>query len=164
MTAVPDTTARVLSVGRWVAALAVRGLFGGVTHAVVATVVSAAIQLGEGAGDVPGLLAVGALVGAVVGVMLATIVGLVTAPMAIRAVARGGWGRMRPWVIGLPAAAIIVMALFIAPPWPTEPVDPFILSDFLMSVVWLYAGPACWAAWFLYRLTGRWPRQPAGSR
>lgn len=160
MTAAAETTAGLLSAARWVAALALRGLFGGVAHAALATVVTAAVHTGEGTVDLPGLPAVVALIGAGAGVMLATIIGVVTAPVAVRAATRGSWGRMRPWVIGLPAAAIVVVALLAAPPWPTEPVDPFILSDFLVGFVWLYAGPALWAAWFLYRLTGRWPRRP----
>lgn len=158
MTLSPDTTPRKFYAGRWVAALAVRGLVGGMAHAAVAAVVSAAIHAGEGAGDLPGVLSVVGLIGAVVGVVLATIVGVVTAPAAVEAAVRGSWGRTRPWVIGLPVTAIVVAAVAIAPPWRIEPVDPFILSDFLASVVWLYVGPAGWAGVFLYRLTGRWPR------
>lgn len=157
MTTTPHTSTVVSHVGRWILALAARGVVGGVAHAVLATTLSALIQAGDGLGDLPGVMAMTAVIGAVVGGVIAVCVGLATAPAAARAASRGSWGRMRPWVIGIPAAAIVVAALAVVPPWPTEPVDPFVLSDFLVSTVWFYAGPACWAGWFLYRLTDRWP-------
>lgn len=157
MTTAPDTSSAVSHAGRWIIALAVRGVAGGVAHAVLAATVSAVIQAGDGLGDLPGVIAVTAVIGAVVGGVIAVCVGVVTVPAAARAASRGTWGRMRPWVIGLPAAAIVIVAAIVAPPWPTEPVDPFVPSDFLISAVWLYAGPACWAGWFHYRLTDRWP-------
>lgn len=79
---------------------------------------------------------------------------------------RGRWGRLRPWVVALPTAALVAVAVAIEPPWPNEPVDPFALTDFVITLVWLYAGPACWAGLFLYRLTAHWPhaRRTVGSR
>lgn len=144
--------------GRWILSLAVRGLVGGVVHAVVAALVSLLLRGGEGAADLPGVLGVVSVIGGVVGLGLAVIVGLLTAPAAVRAAVRGSWGRLRPWVIALPTAALVAVAVALEPPWPSEPVDPFVLSDFLEGLVWFYAGPACWAGVFLYRLTARWPR------
>lgn len=144
--------------GRWIWSLAVRGLIGGVVHAVVAMIVSLLLQGGEGAADLPGMLGVVSVIGGVVGLALAVIIGLLTAPAAVRAAVRGNWGRFRPWVIALPTAALIAVAVVLEPPRPSEPVDPFVLSDLLEGLVWFYAGPACWAGVFLYRLTARWPR------
>ncbi len=158
MATAPATPSAVSHVGRWVLALGLRGVAGGAAHAVVAASISGLVQAGDGLGDLPGVIAVTAVIGAVVGGVIAVCVGLVTAPAAARAASRGSWGRMRPWVIGLPAAAIVVGALAVAPPWPTEPVEPFVLSDFLVTAVWFHVGPACWAAWFLHRLAGHWPR------
>lgn len=158
MTTALDTSSAVVHAVRWVLALTVRGVAGGVAHAALAATISAVIQAGDGLGDLPGVIGVTAVIGAVVGGVLAVCVGVVTAPAAARAASRGTWGCMRPWVIGLPAAAIVIVAVLVAPPWPTEPVDPFVLSDFIVTTVWFYVGPACWAGWFLYRLTDRWPR------
>lgn len=66
-------------------------------------------------------------------------------------------GGLRPWVVARPTAALLAVAVAIEPPWPSEPVDPFELTDFVITLVWLYAGPACWAGMFLYRLTAHWP-------
>jgi len=144
------------SAGRWILSLAGWGLIGGVAHAFVASIVTALIEAGPVAADLPGVLMVLTLIGGVVGVVLATGIGLLTAPAAVRAATRGRWGHLRPWVIALPTAALVGIGVAIEPPWPIEPVDPFVLSEFLVSLVWLYAGPACWAGVFLYRLTARW--------
>lgn len=142
---------------QWVRKLTGRGLLGGAAHAVMAGLTTFLIEAGHNTSDLPAMLVFLTTTGAAIGVLLATTAGLLTAPAAVRAATQGSWGHMRPWVIGLPVAAIVAAAVTIAPPWPTEVAAPTIWSDLLINAVWLHIGPACWAAWILHQLTADWP-------
>lgn len=89
----PNTVWSAVSLaGRWIGALAFRGLYGGIAHALVSATTAALLATGTGMEDLPGMMSFGAILGAAIGVAIAVVVGLLTTPAAVIAGLRGRWG------------------------------------------------------------------------
>lgn len=140
---------------RWVRDVSVRGAGAGAVHGVVGGTVSAAVD--PKVIPIWDLLALVAAFGVVIGLAVAMVVGTLTAPAAVLATVRGQGRWLRPLTVAVPAAALVAVAITTVPVWPLvgEGRTPGVLVE---NLVWWHAGPACWAALVLFRLSGRWPR------
>lgn len=136
---------------RWVGAILGRGLLVGVAHPTLAMLLG--VLLGEQETHFWfGFVVFGVAIAAV----LSTAFALLTLPAALHVARVGRWGRLRHAVTFVPSAAVVAIALALAPLEPAG--EPVTASVIILGLVWFWLGPACWAAAIMWHVTGRLPR------
>ncbi len=141
---------------RWVGSVAAHGAVAGALHGVLAGLVSLLVGEGGGGGPVAEVLAMFGTFGLGVGLAFGLAIGLLTAPAVLTADRLDAWSRLRVPIVAVPTAAMVVVALVIVPFWPLDPDGGRGPGPLVETLVWFHAGPACWVAASLHRLTTQW--------
>lgn len=151
---------------RWVRGVAAHGAVAGALHGVLAGLVSFLVGGGVGGGGPVGeVLVMFGTFGLAVGLAFGLAIGLLTVPVVLTADRVDAWSRLRLPIVAVPAVAMVVLALVLVPFWPRDPDGGRSLGSLVETLVWFHAGPACWVAASMRRLTRRWQaRSPIASR